>query len=85
MVDAHTLLNRGEASVFGQLIACGRPAVAFDDPAGWSRLQFVEEADTVHLGYDGVLAARDRILAMSQGQQVIRIYDLQGPGTAQCE
>jgi hypothetical protein len=69
---------------FKQLVACGQPTVEFADPAGWSRLQFLEVADSLHIGYDGVLARRDQALATSHGKQIIRIYDLQGPGTAQC-
>jgi hypothetical protein len=82
VVDADALYY-GEP-FFKQLVACGQPAAQFRDPAGWSRLQFLEVADSLHLGYDGVLARRDQALAISQGKQVIRIYDLQGFGTTQC-
>lgn len=82
VVDADALYY-GEP-FFKQLVACGQPAAEFRDPAGWSRLQFLEVADSLHLGYDGVLARRDEALAISQGKQVIRIYDLHGLGTTQC-
>jgi hypothetical protein len=82
VVDADALYY-GEP-FFKQLLACGQPVVEFRDPAGWSRLQFLEVADSLHLGYDGVLARRDEALAISNGKQVIRIYDLQGAGTALC-
>jgi hypothetical protein len=82
VVDADALYY-GEP-FFKQLVACGQPAAEFRDPAGWSRLQFLEVADSLHLGYDGVLARRDQALAISQGKQIIRIYDLQGFGSTQC-
>ena len=84
VVDAHALLL-GASPVFRQLLACGHPAVEFRDPAGWSRLQFLEEADTLRLDYDAVLAVRARILAAAQGVETLRIYDLDGFGTAGCE
>ena len=83
VVDSHALII-SPSPVFSELIACGRPVAEFNDPAGWSRLRFLEEADSLHLGYDAVLALRDRLLAVSQAQ-TIRIYDLAGPGTASCE
>ncbi len=83
VVDAHALL-RAASPVFPQLLACGRPAVEFRDPAGWSTLQFLEEADTVHLDYGAALAARAQLLAAGQGAQTLRIYDLDGTGTAGC-
>ena len=82
VVDADALYY-GEA-FFKQLVACGQPTAEFRDPAGWSRLQFLEVADSLHLSYGGVLARRDQALALSHGRQVIRIYDLQGSGTTPC-
>ncbi|HYS01810.1 MAG TPA: hypothetical protein VET82_05640 [Candidatus Eisenbacteria bacterium] len=84
VVDAHALLL-GASPVFTQLLACGRPAVEFRDAAGWSRLQFLEEADTLHLDYDAVLAVRAHLLATAQGVETLRIYDLEGTGTAGCQ
>jgi hypothetical protein len=82
VVDSHALII-SPSPVFAELIACGRPVAEFNDPAGWSQWKFLEEADSLHLGYDAILALRDRVLATSQGQ-TIRIYDLDGPGTAAC-
>jgi hypothetical protein len=82
VVDAHALLQR--SPVFAQLLECGRPAVEFDDRAGWSRVQFLEEADSLHLGYGPTLALRAQALAAAQGAQTLRIYDLEGAGTAAC-
>jgi hypothetical protein len=83
VVDAHALLT-SPSRIFQQLLACGRSAAEFDDPADWSRLQFLEEADSLHAGYDAVLERREQLLRASQGREIIRIYDLEGPGTASC-
>jgi len=83
VVDANTWILPASA-VSRQLALCGKPAAAFDDRASWSRLWFLDGADTVHLGYDGTLAVRDRDLAASRGTIAIQIYDLEGPDTAGC-
>jgi hypothetical protein len=82
VVDADALYYGGPA--FKQLVACGRAAAEFPDVAGWSRLEFLEIADSLHLTYDAVLAMRTEALAVSQGRQTIRIYDLDGLGTGDC-
>jgi hypothetical protein len=74
VVDADGL-SYGDPA-FKDVAACGQPVAEFNDPAGWSQLQFLETADSLHLGYDGVLAQRSRTLALSHGKQTIRIYDL---------
>jgi hypothetical protein len=84
VVDAEALLL-SRSPVFEQLLACGQPAAQFDDPADWTRIQVLEDADTLHLGYEATLARRDRILGESGGNTTIRIYDLAGTGTAQCQ
>lgn len=84
VVDAEALLL-SRSPVFEQLLACGQPAAQFDDPADWTRIQVLEDADTLHLGYEATLARRDRILGESGGNTTIRIYDLAGAGTAQCQ
>ena len=83
VVDGHALIN-SKSSVFEQLIGCGRPVAVFDDPAGWSRVQFLEEANGLDLDYGGMLALRDQTLRVSRGEETIRIYDLEGPGTDAC-
>ncbi len=83
VVDAHALLM-SPSPIFAQLLGCGRPAAEFNDPADWSRLQFLEDSDSLHVGYDAVLLKREQILRASQGRELIRIYDLDGPGTASC-
>ncbi len=83
VVDAHALLMSA-SPIFAQLLGCGRPAAEFNDPADWSRLQFLEDADSLHVGYDAVLLKREQILRASQGREVIRIYDLDAAGTASC-
>jgi len=83
VVDAHSLLF-GESPIFKQLIACGRPAAEFSDAADWSPLQFLEDADNLHVGYDATTVIRAQVLAAGKGRETIRIYDLSGPGTAQC-
>jgi hypothetical protein len=82
VVDADALYYGG--SVFKRLVACGQPTVEFADPADWSRLAFLEVADIQHLDYEMVLQKRTQALAASNGHQTIRIYDLAGPGTANC-
>jgi hypothetical protein len=82
VVDADALYYGGPA--FRELVACGRPAAEFMDAAGWSRLEFLEIADSLHLTYDGVLTKRNQALEAGQGRQTIRIYDLDGSGTAGC-
>ena len=85
VVDAHALLT-SPSGIFEQLLLCGgRPAAEFNDPADWSRLQFLEEADSLHTGYNPVLLRRQQLLRASQGQEIIRIYDLEGSGTASCD
>ncbi|HLB75579.1 MAG TPA: hypothetical protein VJO72_00945, partial [Candidatus Dormibacteraeota bacterium] len=83
VVDGHALIN-SKSTVFEQLIGCGRPVAVFDDPAGWSRVQFLEEANGLDLDYGGMLALRDQTLRVSRGEETIRIYDLEGPGTDAC-
>jgi hypothetical protein len=53
--------------------------VEFDDRASWSRLWFLDGADTLHRGYDGMLAERDRLLAASNAKTTVSIYDLEAP------
>jgi hypothetical protein len=83
VVDADTLFL-SQSPVFTQLVACGRPAAEFNDPADWSRLEFLETADTHHLGYPAMLAIRRQTLEAGRGRMTIRIYDLHGPGTDEC-
>ena len=83
VVDGHALLT-SPSPIFGQLLACGRPAAEFNDPADWSRLQFLEEADSLHADWNTMLLKREQLLQASQGKEIIRIYDLDGPGTAAC-
>lgn len=83
VVDAHALLVGGSA-VYNQLLTCGRPIAIFPDTGGWSRLQFVEEADTLHLGYNAALDLRGRLLAQVDNSQTIRIFDLSDPATQAC-
>jgi hypothetical protein len=82
VVDADALYYGGPA--FKELVACGRPAAEFMDAAGWSRLEFLEIADSLHLTYDAVLTKRNQALETAQGRQTIRIYELEGSGTADC-
>jgi hypothetical protein len=70
--------------VFKQLVMCGQPSAEFHDPAGWSPLAFLEVADSLHLDYGAVLSKRLQTLAAGNGRETIRIYDLDGPGTASC-
>ena len=81
VVDAHGLVVN-QSPVYRTLLACGRPVAQFADPAGWSARQVLDDADTLHLGYDGSLALVDRWRALAG--PAIRIYDLEGPGTAGC-
>jgi hypothetical protein len=83
VVDAAALLL-SRSPVFEQLLACGQPAMEFKDPADWTRIQSLEDADSLSLGYEATLARRDRILSASGGTETIRIYDLAGAGTAGC-
>jgi hypothetical protein len=83
VVDADALFL-SQSPVFTQLVACGRPAVEFNDPADWSKLEFLETADTHHLGYTAMLAIRTQTLEAAAGRTTIRIYDLHGPGTDPC-
>ncbi|HEY4854649.1 MAG TPA: hypothetical protein VII22_28000 [Streptosporangiaceae bacterium] len=83
VVDAHALLLSGNP-VFRRLVDCGNPAITVPDPAGWSRLMALEDADTLRRGYDAALAHRDQVLAAAGGAQTIRVYDLNGPGISGC-
>ncbi len=83
VVDANTWILPS-STVSRQLALCGQPAAKFDDRASWTRLWFLDGADTVHLGYDGTLAVRNQALAASRGTMAIEIYDLEGPDTAGC-
>jgi hypothetical protein len=82
VVDADALFYG--APVFRQLMACGQPAIEFADAASWSRLELLELADLFHLDYDTVLRKGAAALSAAQGRETIRIYDLQGAGTAAC-
>ena len=84
VVDAHGLLIE-QSPAFRQLIACGTPSAEFNDSASWAPRPFLEEADTLHLDYGGILRLRDQLLASVGGAQTIRIYDLTGAGTAGCQ
>ena len=84
VVDAHGLLIE-QSPAFRQLIACGTPSAEFNDSASWAPRPFLEEADTLHLDYGGILRLRDQLLASVGGAQTIRIYDLNGAGTAGCQ
>jgi hypothetical protein len=83
VVDADTWIQSG-STASRSLTTCGQPVVEFDDRASWSRLWFLDGADTLHLGYDGMLAERDRLLAASNGKTTVSIYDLEGPEAATC-
>jgi hypothetical protein len=78
VVDADTWIQSG-STASRSLATCGQPVVEFDDRASWSRLWFLDGADTLHLGYDGMLAVRDRLLAASNGKTTVSIYDLEAP------
>jgi len=69
-------------TVSKRLAACAQPVVEFDDPAGVGRSFFLENADTLHLGYQETLTVREEALRATGGK--IRIYDTQGAGTAAC-
>jgi len=84
VVDAHALLIE-QSPAFRQLMACGTPSAEFSDSASWAPRPFLEEADTLHLDYGGILRLRDQLLASVGGAQTIRIYDLNGAGTAGCQ
>jgi hypothetical protein len=83
VVDADTWIQSG-STASRSLTTCGRPVVEFDDRASWSRLWFLDGADTLHLGYDGMLAERHRLLAASNGKTTVSIYDLEAPEMAGC-
>ena len=83
VVDANTWVLPSSA-VSRQLTVCGTPAAQFGDPASWTRLWFLDGADTLHLGYEGTLAVRGHALAANRGAMAIQIYDLEAPETAAC-
>lgn len=83
VVDADTWIQSG-STASRSLTTCAQPVVEFDDRASWSRLWFLDGADTLHRGYDGMLAVRDLLLAASKGKTTVGIYDLEAPAMAGC-
>jgi len=83
VVDADTWLLPWSA-VARTLPSCVQPVAEFDDPASWTRIWFLEGADTRHLGYDGMLALRDDLLTATGGTMKIRIYDLDAADETRC-
>ncbi len=83
VVDADTWILPW-SSVARTLASCAQPVAEFDDPASWTRIWFLDGADTRRLGYDGMLAVRDAFLAATAGKMQISIYDLAGEGTRGC-
>jgi len=83
VVDSVALALPGYRAIKA-LATCGQPVAEFDDPAGWSRIFFVGGADTLHAGYDDMLAVRERAVLANAGRMAIQIYDLDGAGTSGC-
>ncbi len=84
VVDSDAWVLGGTTATL-QLATCGRPVAEFADEAGWSRIHFLEGADTLHSGYDDALAVRAQALSAVGGRKTIRIYDLEGQGTSGCD